>query len=298
MTFPALMLQKPSAKSKTRDHISCLQRRLELWGRGEIAELLKEGTAIQRILHLSSQRRDSEDESKQACKFAKLMMEGKVRAALRLLTKQAKSGLLRLDQVIGGYSSTAGRTVREILEEKHPNASPVHADAILCDDPTNDDFHPIVFDGITSEVIRVSALHTEGSAGPSGVDAMSWRRLCTAFGQKSNDLCSALAAFARSICTTYVDLSGLTAYTSCRLVPLDKCPGVRPVGIGEVVRRIIGKAVMRTVKHDLQDAVGTIQLCAGQVAGCEAAVHAMRHIFAEDELKLLFLWMPQMHSIG
>ena len=64
------------------------------------------------------------------------------------------------------------------------------------------------------------------------------------------------------------------AYTSCRLIPLDKCPCVRPVGVGEVVRRITRKAVMRTVKCDLQDAVGSIQLCAGQDAGCEAAVHA------------------------
>ena len=96
-------------------------------------------------------------------------------AALRLLTKQAKSGVFRLDQVIGGDSSTASRTVSEILEEKHPKTSPVHTDAILCDDPTNDDFHPILFNSITAVVIRVFVLHTEGFAGPSGVDAMSWR---------------------------------------------------------------------------------------------------------------------------
>ena len=60
----------------------------------------------------------------------------------------------------------------------------------------------------------------------------------------------------------YVDPSDLTAYTSCPLIPLDKCPGVRPVGILEYVRRITGKAVMRTVKYDLQDAVGFSQLCA------------------------------------
>ena len=57
------------------------------------------------------------------------------------------------------------------------------------------------------------------------------------------------------------------AYTSSCLIALDKYPGIRPIGIGEVVHRIIGKAIMRTVKHDLQDAVGSIQLCAGKEAG-------------------------------
>ena len=107
--------------------------------------------------------------------------------------------------------------------------------------------------------------------------------------QKSNDLCSALAAIARRFCTTYVDPSGLMAYTACRLVALDKCPGVRPVGVGEVIRRIIGKAVMRVVREDLQDAVGSIQLCAGQDAGCEAAAHAKRSIFDNDDTEAMIL---------
>ncbi len=56
------------------------------------------------------------------------------------------------------------------------------------------------------------------------------------------------------------------AYTYARLVPLNKNPGVCPIGVGEVVRRIVGKAIMRVVKHDVQGAVGCILLCAGQDA--------------------------------
>ena len=118
-------------------------------------------------------------------------------------------------------------------------------------------------------------------------DALSWRRLCTAFGQKSNDLCAALRRVAQRISTTFIDPYTLLAYTSCRLIPLDKSPGVRPIGIGEVVRRIIGKAVMRIVKYDLPDSVGSIQLCAGQDAGCEAAVHAMEQVFADEDTEAM-----------
>ena len=44
----------------------------------------------------------------------------------------------------------------------------------------------------------------------------------------------------------------------------------------------MGKAIMQIVGSDVQESAGTLQLCAGQSAGVEAAVHAMRHIFAAD----------------
>ena len=95
-------------------------------------------------------------------------MEGKVRAALQLLTKDAQSGPMHLDEVINDGS---GRTVRDVLEDKHPDPEPVNAEAIVSE-TSSANFHPIVFDSITPEAIRTSALLTTGSAGPSGVTAM------------------------------------------------------------------------------------------------------------------------------
>ena len=65
-------------------------------------------------------------------------------------------------------------------------------------------------------------------------------------------------------------------------MPLDKNPGVRPIGVCETVRRIIGKAIMTVAGPAVQEVAGPLQLCAGQAAGCEAAVHALRGVFASE----------------
>ena len=41
--MPNLLLQKPSKKSKSKDHTLALQRRMKLWESGEFAELVFEG---------------------------------------------------------------------------------------------------------------------------------------------------------------------------------------------------------------------------------------------------------------
>ena len=87
-------------------------------------------------------------------------------------------------------------------------------------------------------------MHTQGSAGPSGLDSFAWRRLCCSFGSASHDLCSALAAVGRRLCSSLVNPESISALVACRLIPLDKCPGVRPFGVGEVPRRIIAKAIL------------------------------------------------------
>ena len=70
---------------------------------------------------------------------------------------------------------------------------------------------------------------------------------------------------------------------------MDKDPGVRPISIGEVIRRIFGKALITVVKDDIVKATGSLQVCAGQQAGCEAAVHSMNSIFQEEESDAILL---------
>jgi len=79
------------------------------------------------------------------------------------------------------------------------------------------------------------------------------------------------------------------AFLACRLIPLDKNPGLRQIGVGEVLRRIIGKAVMVVPRNHVKKSVGSLQVCAGQEAGCEAAIHAMKDIFEQEDTEAVLL---------
>ena len=94
-----------------------------------------------------------------------------------------------------------------------------------------------------------------------------------------------------------VDPSGLSAFVACRLISLNKCPGVRPIGIGETVRRIIGKAIASTITEDIQEAAGPLQVCAGHISGCEAAVHAMRQVYESQQTEAVILVDASNHLI-
>ena len=174
-----------------------------------------------------------------------------------------------------------------MFNSKHPQGEQANAECILPSDP--EDIHPVIFDSIDASAIRSAALRTTGSAGPSGLDAHGWRRLCTAFKGASTDLCNLLAMAAKRICTSYVDPKCISPLLACHLIALDKNPGVRSMGIGEVARRIIAKAVLCVVRPDIQAASGCLQLCAGQISGVEAAVHAVRTAFESEENEAVLL---------
>ena len=88
----------------------------------------------------------------------------------------------------------------------------------------------------------------------------------------------------KTLCTQYIDPMTIEPLVANRLIPLDKGEGaVRPIGVGEVLRRICGKCVMSVVKKDVVDASGSLQLCAGQKSRSEAAIHAMHTFFESDD---------------
>ena len=187
MIFLVLVLQKPFKSSKSRDHVTCIERRMKEW-RDE------SGTMI-----------------------------------------------LPLDRMIDG------KPVRDVLREKHPVARPLHPTALLQQEgeAKAPPHYPMMFAEINGLCILKSALKTQGGAGPSGVDVSLWRRMCCSFQSASSKLCAALACTAKRIYSSPVDPEPLRPLTASRLVAIDKCPGS---GIGEVSRRVIGKAIL-TILH-------------------------------------------------
>ena len=133
-------------------------------------------------------------------------------------------------------------------------------------------------------MILKAAQSTKGACGPSSLDADQYRHILASrkYKQEGKDLREQMALLAKKLATSIIDPATLEAYTACRLIPLDKAPGVRPIGVGEVLRRIIGKVIGATLKDDIQEAAGPLQVSTGLKGGSEAAIHAMREIFELD----------------
>ena len=270
MILPSLLLQKPFANSKTKANILVLQERLKKWNEGKIDEILRECMQIQNKLTATKHRNSNSEDIARI--FAKLMLQGKVNAALRYLSEHSDEGVLPATE----------KTIAE-LKKKHPDPSPIQ-DEVLFKGPI-DSFPVHYFDNIDEQTIKKAARMTKGAAGPSQLDAEQFRRiLCTnSFKTEGKLLREQIACLARSIASTIIDPELLEAYVACRLIPLNKNPGVRPIGIGEILRRIIGKSIGWVLSSDIQEAGGSLQASTGLKGGAEAAIHLMRDIFNENE---------------
>ena len=121
-----------------------------------------------------------------------------------ILSEQRKGGVLHLDDPI--ETKNGQRKVRDIPLEKHPPCQPIYHDTIIIV------MTPLMFTPSYSNLwmlmwIRSAALHTSGAAGPSGLDILGWRRLCTSFKTAFVELCHSLALAAKRLYTELVDLA-------------------------------------------------------------------------------------------
>ena len=74
---------------------------------------------------------------------------------------------------------------------------------------------------------------------------MELRNCLLRFGCASEDLKVVVSSLSDWMANSSPPWAAHCALMACRLVALDKSPGVRPVGIGETLRRALAKVVMK-----------------------------------------------------
>ena len=84
---------------------------------------------------------------------------------------------------------------------------------------------------------------------------------------------------ARRLTNSIILWYDIRGFVSSRLIALDNNPGVSPIGVGEILRRIVGKAVGHLTRLDIEEVCGVSQLCPGLKAGIEGGVHAICELF-------------------
>ena len=93
----------------------------------------------------------------------------------------------------------------------------------------------------------------------------------------------AVASLAHWMSNDFPPWAATCTLLSNRLMALEKCPGIRLIGIGEIWRRLLTKCVLKVAGAETKDACGNAQLCAGLEAGIEGAVHTTYTLFAETD---------------
>ena len=77
------------------------------------------------------------------------------------------------------------------------------------------------------------------------------------------------------LCNTITPRRMFMKLVASRLIALNQCPGVRPIGIGVTLHRVVRKTICLATHIDVTLSCGFNQLCARLSSGIEGAIHAM-----------------------
>ena len=115
-----------------------------------------------------------------------------------------------------------------------------------------------------------------GSAGLLEIDSISMSHWLLKFGGASAKLRKSIAKLVELLANGYPPWAVYRAITWCKLIGLEKCPGVRPVGMGDILWILFCKVLLIVAGKEAIQACGTDQLCSGVESGIEGGIHHIR----------------------
>lgn len=272
LIFTAVLLQRDKNVKQAKDISRLIDRRLKLWTDDHIDILITEAIKSNNSLCIFKNRKKNNDNITHT--FTRLILRGKIREALNWLLTKDSSKILKTNDEI----DDTGKTVGDALKDKHPSPKMPNPDLFTLPEDLPD-MPPLLEVDITCNHVEQVARKLHGGGGPTGTTSENWKDFLLRFGEASLHLRKSIAELTMKLNNEYVPWNQIQALMSSRLVALDKCPGVRPIGIGECLRRIISKCMILATSSEVTEACGHSQLCSGLSSGIEGGIHAMNDIF-------------------
>ena len=198
IVFSAVTLQRNRMVRKGKDIRRVLERCLTMWTNDEFDYLVEEAVKCDKSTRAQTPRAD---DNHLVTVFTRLMLQGKVRAAVRWLSEQSKGKVLSSHCTVemkdqNGSSSTM--SVLDALKQKHPAPHcPPDVTLLKCESlPPRLDLE------VTGVHIHHVASHIQGSAGPSDTDACHWQDVLLQYGAHSEHLCDSIVTLICSLSNT------------------------------------------------------------------------------------------------
>ena len=173
--------------------------------------------------------------------------------------------------------SKTSRLVIDILREKHPECTipTAEEDGSM---PGFDNYVGRAPDFVphasSKESVAVAAKKIQGSAGPSGIDAVTLQSWMHRYGNASENLREEWCKWVEWLVNESPPYAAYRALNARRGVALDKSPGTRPIHVGEIFMRLTGKETMLDCGEEAKIACGKTQLCAGLECGIEGSLQS------------------------
>ena len=161
----------------------------------------------------------------------------------------------------------------EVLLSNHPDARPPTAISFEAYGGKPLDIVPVY---ITNETVASVARQLSGAAGPRGSDLVSLQHWLLRFGATSAELHHISGEFGEWMANGRPPWAAYRLMMLGRLIGIDKCPGVRPVGVGETWRRMLVKCVLAVTGAEAKEACGTEQLYRGLEAVIKGGIYLVR----------------------
>ena len=175
IVFSSVILQRSPDAKRARDIRRRIENRLEAWAQNKFDMLVQDTVRTSKSLISRKKRGMSEEQVSKT--YTRLVLQGKLRSAVRFVTERDQGGLLDGDDI----DVKSGLPVHQVLESKHPDAMIPEIGAL-----EHYDSVPEMLDlDVTCDTVETVSKKMAGAAGTGGTDAIALQHWLLRFEDES-----------------------------------------------------------------------------------------------------------------